>query len=122
MLTIREEILVFLTAIIAGMIVRLIYKCISVLRRILPHKLWLINVEDIGFWTGTAVYLFVQIYHTSDGSIRWYFVLGVVVGVALSSLFLRKLEKVTKKIYTSKSEKNFENVAKKSKKRYDNRY
>ena len=68
---IREEMMVFLAAVAAGGIVRL-------------------------------VYMFVQIYHTSDGSIRWYFILGVALGVILMSVFLNKEEKLYKKIYGQK--------------------
>ena len=34
--------------------------------------------------------------------IRWHFVLGVVLGAVLMTVFLRQLEKVYKKIYTRK--------------------
>lgn len=119
MLTIREEMMVFVSAILAGLVVRFVYKCMTTFRKVLPHKLWVVNVEDICFGLGSGLYLFVQIYHTSDGSIRWYSILGIVLGLVLASLSLRKIEKVTKKIYTSKKEKNFELLAKKRKKRYD---
>lgn len=111
--------MVFFSAILAGLVVRLVYKCITTLRRFLPHKLWVVNVEDVCFGLGSGLYLFVQIYHTSAGMIRWYFALGIVLGMIFASLSLRKIEKVTKKIYTSKKEKNFELLAKKRKKRYD---
>lgn len=112
---IREEIISFLIAIISGSIIRLCYQCISCFRGIVKHKLLLIEIEDILFWIGTAVYLFVQIYYTSNGSIRWYFVLGVVFGVLLSTAFLRKMKKVLKKIYDFHLGKN---IAKNGKKRY----
>lgn len=59
----------------------------------------MIEIEDLIFWIGTAIYLFVQIYHTSNGSIRWYFALGVVSGVLFATIFLRKMKKMLKKIY-----------------------
>lgn len=118
MMGIREEIIAFLTAVISGIIVRFIYQCIDCFRGIHRHKLSLIELEDIVFWIGTAIYLFVQIYHTSDGSIRWYFVLGIVLGVAFATIFLRKMKKVLKKIYDLHSGKS---IAKNEKKRYYNR-
>ena len=98
----REEMMVFLAAVVSGGIVRLIYQCIRCFRRIVSHTLAAIGVEDLIFWLGSAVYLFVQIYHTSDGSIRWYFILGVALGVILMSVFLNKEEKLCKKIYGHK--------------------
>lgn len=120
MITIREELLIFIMAVIAGAVVRLSYRALTIFRKIFKHKLWVINLEDLVFWLVISVYLFVQIYHTSNGSIRWYFVLGVVVGVVGISAFIQKIEKALKKIYVSKKEKNCEELAKKSKKRYDN--
>ncbi|MGN1266714.1 MAG: spore cortex biosynthesis protein YabQ [Dorea sp.] len=119
MITIQEELLIFVMAVIAGAVVRLFYRAITIFRKIFKHKLWVINLEDLVFWLVISVYLFVQIYHTSNGSIRWYFVLGVVVGVVGISAFIQKIEKALKKIYVSEKEKNREELAKKSKKRYD---
>lgn len=99
---IREEMMVFLAAVAAGGIVRLVYQCIRCFRRIVSHTLAAIGVEDMIFWLGSAVYMFVQIYHTSDGSIRWYFILGVALGAVLMSVFLRSAEKLYKKIYGAK--------------------
>lgn len=106
MISVREELLIFIMAMIAGSVVRLSYRGISAFRKILRHKQWVINLEDLIFWIAAAIYMFVQIYHTSDGSIRWYFALGVVVGVAITSVLIGKIEKVLKKIYISQKEKN----------------
>lgn len=99
---IREEIVVFVLAVISGGIVRLAYRCISCLRQIIKHRQVLIEIEDLFFWVGAAIYLFVQIYHTSDGSIRWYFILGVAFGAILMTFILNKIEKIFQKIYTHK--------------------
>ena len=94
--------MVFLSAVVSGAIVRLVYQCIRCFRRIVSHTLAAIGAEDLIFWLGSAVYMFVQIYHTSDGSIRWYFVLGVVLCVAFMWVFLDREEKLFKKIYGRK--------------------
>jgi spore cortex biosynthesis protein YabQ len=112
---IREEILGFLAAILSGGIVRLWYQCLICFRHIVKHKWLAIEIEDILFWIVTSVYLFVQIYHTSNGSVRWYFALGIVLGVAISTIFWRKFEKQLKKIYNLQSG---ENIAKSRKRRY----
>jgi len=116
---IEKELIGFLTAVISGIVVRLCYQCITCLRNILKHSRLFIELEDIVFWIGVSIYLFVQIYHTSSGSIRWHFVLGVVFGALISTIFLRKMKKVLKKIYNFQTGKN---IAKKRKKRYDNKY
>ena len=116
---IKQELIAFITAISSGIVVRLCYYCINCFRDMIKHKLFVIEIEDMLFWCASAIYLFVQIYHTSSGSIRWYFVLGIVIGALIATLFLRKWKKMTKKIYDFHAGKN---IAKKPKKRYYNRY
>lgn len=114
MLGLRTEMAAFLTAVLTGMTAVCIYACIRQLRRVVAHSLAAIAVEDGVYWSGIAVYIFIQIYATSSGSIRWYFVLGVMLGVfvflLLGGLF-RKLEmKWNKK---KKSRKGIEVIRKK---------
>ena len=90
---IREEMIVFLVAVVSGAAVRLAYQCIRCFRRIIAHRLAAIGVEDMIFWIGSAIYMFVQIYHTSDGSIRWYFILGLVFGTFFCEALIRRFQK-----------------------------
>ena len=106
MRSIKEELLMFLIAIVSGMIVRLVYHCIECIRTLHKHKLLYIEIEDFLYWIGTAIYLFVQIYHTSYGVVSWYFVLGIVIGVAISTIFIRKMKKRLKKICDFHSERS----------------
>lgn len=103
---IRAEIAVFLLAVTAGGVARLSYHCIVCFREIVRHSLLVMGIEDILYWIGAAVYFFVQIYHTSDGVIRWYFILGVVLGAIFASVFFGWMKKLHKKIYT-RSHKDF---------------
>lgn len=102
MLGIKEEISVFLQALLAGGIVFWIYDCLRIARRLVKHNLFLISVEDFLFWIGTGVYLFIEIYHTSDGSIRWFFVIGVMGGVFLSYLMTAAAKQLYKKFHEKK--------------------
>ena len=84
---IGKELFIFLLAVLAGAIVRLAYRCISCLREVVHHAYWVIELEDLIYWIGTAIFLFVQIYYTSSGSVRWYFILGVGIGGIIMSVF-----------------------------------
>ena len=99
---IEAEGMVFVEAVLAGMIVCWGYTCIRKFRRVIKHNLLAIAIEDLLFWIGTAIYLFVQIYHTNDGSIRWYFVLGVVFGLIFSLSLNGLIKKLNKKMYAKK--------------------
>ena len=120
MMEVKEELIIFLLAVVSGGIVRLSYRLLHCVRQIVRHNLLAIEIEDFLFWIFSALFLFVQIYHTTSGSIRWHFVLGVVFGAVISSFALWKAEKVYKKIYTRNQKKSFRFLAKKNKKRYHN--
>ena len=92
-LGIEKELSVFLQAVLAGNLVYLVYSAIRVVRRIIKHNLFFVSLEDLIFWIGTGIYLFAKIYQTSNGSIRWYFVIGVLVGRILTHLIIYKFIK-----------------------------
>ena len=103
---IEAESLSLLEAVLTGMTVCSVYTCLRALRRIIRHTPAAIAAEDLFFWLGTAFYMFVQIHHTTSGSIRWYFILGVVLGAIFASVFFGWMKKLYKKIYT-RSHKDF---------------
>lgn len=100
-LGIEKELSVFLQAVLAGNLVYMAYYAIRIIRRIVKHNLVWVSLEDALFWIVTGFYLFTRIYKTSNGTIRWYFVLGVAVGGILTHYIILK---ITKK-YIDKSKK-----------------
>ena len=116
MLGIEKEFLVFLHAIITGVFVTAVYLSLRVLRRIFRHALWVINIEDFIYWIFVSQYFFVQIYHTSNGEIRWYFVLGVVIGAILMHFFVAFTKKIDQKLSDLMEKKNGKTIDKSGKK------
>ena len=92
-LGIEKELSIFIQAILAGNITYFVYTMLRVFRRILKHNLFWISLEDILYWIGTGLYLFICAYQSSNGSIRWYFVLGVLVGGILTHRIICKIPK-----------------------------
>lgn len=92
-LGIEKELSVFMQAALAGNLVYLVYSAIRVVRRIVKHNLFFVSLEDLIFWIGTGIFLFVKIYQTSNGSIRWYFVIGVLTGGILTHFIICKIAK-----------------------------
>ena len=114
---ITKELFIFLSAILSGAIVRLVYRCISCLRNVIHHTHWIVELEDLAYWVGTAIFLFVQIYYTSSGSVRWYFVLGVGIGGIIMSVSLVVIGKMCRKIVRRHSRFFAETLEKAGKKR-----
>ncbi len=50
------------------------------------------------FWIAAGLYLFSEIYLTCSGSIRWYFVVGVLLGGFLTIWIIYKVKKVIDKL------------------------
>ena len=88
---IANELSIFVSACLLGNFVCLIYYAIRVFRRIVRHSLFWVSIEDFVFWIGAALYLFSEMYRTCGGSIRWYFVLGVLVGGIITLGIIRKI-------------------------------
>ena len=93
MLGIERELSVFLQAALAGNMVYLVYCGLRIFRRMLKHNLFWISFEDTLFWIVTGFYLFFRIYQTSNGIIRWYFVLGVLAGGIFTHHIIYKITK-----------------------------
>ena len=98
---IERELSVFLQAALAGNLIYLVYLVLRIFRRIIKHNLFWVSLEDILYWIGAAIYLFIQIYKTSSGAIRWYFVVGVLCGGIFTHVIISKILKK----YIAKSEK-----------------
>ena len=92
-LGIGKELSVILQAVLAGNIIYLAYSVIRVVRRLWKHNLFFVSLEDLIFWIGTGIYLFVRIYQTSDGIIRWYFVIGVLLGGIVTHFIIFQISK-----------------------------
>lgn len=97
----EKELAIFVHSVTAGMTVYGTYMLIRLIRRIVRHSILGISVEDFLFWVGTSFYLFMQIYNTSNGSVRWYFVLGVVWGMISLAFVLFLTKKMWKKVRKS---------------------
>lgn len=107
MLGIGTEAVIFLYAGLSGITVMAVYYALVLFRKLIRHKNWVISLEDFFFWLLVSIYLFHQMYRTTYGSIRWFFILGVVCGSILPHLFRILL----KKIWT-KHKKNLEKYKK----------
>lgn len=101
MLGLERELDIFVHAVIAGIFVYGSYTGIRLIRRIVKHSIWAISVEDFLFWVATSLYLFICIYKTSGGSVRWFFVVGVLIGMASLALGIFLLGKMWRKIKKS---------------------
>ena len=92
-----QELLVFFSACLTGVNVRAGYEILIFLRKMIIHNNLVKGIEDLFYWIFMSAYIFSQIYATMYGSIRWYFLLGLVFGVAVIQKLISSGEKIHKK-------------------------
>ncbi|WP_300712288.1 spore cortex biosynthesis protein YabQ [uncultured Acetatifactor sp.] len=76
-----------LHALCMGAFITFLYDCLRILRRVLPHGGFLVSLEDLVFWIYCAEQVFLLMYRESNGTLRWFAVLGALAGM----FFYRKL-------------------------------
>lgn len=80
-LGILKELQFFGLAVIRGILILILYDLIRIFRRIVPHGVWAVALEDILYWAGTALLIFQLLYRENDGAVRGYALFAVAVGM-----------------------------------------
>ncbi len=80
---IRQETMVFLTAVLHGALLALVYDLLRALRRVFAHSLAAVSAEDFLFWIAAGFLTFCLLFQETDGVIRGYVVVGAALGVIL---------------------------------------
>lgn len=98
-------------ALLLGAYITFVYDCLRIFRRVIPHSSFFVSVEDFWFWMYCAMRVFLLLYHESNGSLRWFGVLGAGAGMFLYkkcfsaflvkyvSLVLRKILEMIKRVF-----------------------
>lgn len=98
MVGISEELYILLSAVWTGCVVWSIYTLIRMVRKMIKHKDWIVSAEDFLFWIFASVFVFHQMFLVVNGTIRWYFFIGLVVGGWSVHTIWYMCEKVLRKI------------------------
>lgn len=70
-------------ALLMGIFITFVYDLLRIFRRVVPHSNLWVSLEDMAFWIYCAAKVFVMMYHESDGTLRWFAVLGAMAGMFL---------------------------------------
>ena len=98
MLGIEIEVVIFFYAALTGMVLFCGYQILLLIRRLVRHHPLAVGVEDIGFWLLVSAYVFRQMYCTTYGSIRWFFVLGIAAGLLTAVGVQHLLKRIFRKL------------------------
>lgn len=72
-----------LYATLMGVYITFFYDILRIIRRVIPHANFMVSLEDIGFWIYCSVKVFMLMYYESDGTLRWFAVLGALLGMTV---------------------------------------
>lgn len=103
----------FLYATLTGVILSAVYDILRILRRVYTHGTVLIAIEDFIYWLGSALYISYILLFENSGVIRWFFVLGLLIGMLAYNLTISRYlvsfssKIINKVLYVVKSTINF---------------
>lgn len=77
------EVQFFLTSVLWGIILLVIYDVLRIIRRIIKHAWFFVAVEDVLFWIVSAFLIFRMMYEQNNGIIRGFSILGMTLGMVV---------------------------------------
>lgn len=80
---IYEELALLCCFFLVGMFLAACYDVLRILRGIIPHGTFLVNLEDLVYWIYVAVVVFVELYDKNDGRLRGFVFGGLLAGMIL---------------------------------------
>lgn len=71
-----------------GVFITFLYDILRIFRRVIPHGGFLVSLEDFVFWVYCGSEVFLLMYHESNGTLRWFAVMGALTGMFLYKKFI----------------------------------
>ena len=101
--SIYHEIRFLLYSLVLGIIITFVYDNIRVFRRVLRHNTFMVSVEDLFFWIGVSLSVFLLQHWENNGVFRWFSVAGAFVGMLLyrrivSRFYIKNMTIVLRKL------------------------
>lgn len=80
---IAGEVLFFFRAVVLGLVLMIAYDVLRIFRNVIPHGNGFIGLEDILYWLAVGIACFYFIFMENNGSIRWYALVGIGLGMLI---------------------------------------
>ncbi len=88
---IYDEIQLFLICLMLGAVLALVYDGVRIFRLLIPHRDWVVDMEDLIYWVFTAWMVFRTLFYYNQGMLRGYAFLGMFVGMLVYMLTVSRL-------------------------------
>lgn len=76
-----KESIFWLYCFLTGIGITVVYDFLRMIRRVVRHRYFVVAVEDIAYWIFVSVVLFLLLYHMNNGTLRWFAVFGLLIGM-----------------------------------------
>lgn len=70
-----------LHSLLMGVFVTFVYDLLRIFRRVVRHGSFLVSLEDLAFWIYCGAQVFLLMYRESNGTMRWFSVIGAMTGI-----------------------------------------
>lgn len=71
-----------------GILITVLYDILRILRRIIPHNILAVSLEDFLYWTACSLMIFAMLIRENNGMLRWFAVAGAMIGMLLYKMTL----------------------------------
>lgn len=72
-----------LYSLLTGVFITFVYDLLRIFRRVIPHAGFFVSLEDLAFWIYCGAEVFLLMYRESNGTLRWFAVIGALAGMFL---------------------------------------
>ncbi|MCI9681906.1 MAG: hypothetical protein HFI26_11030 [Lachnospiraceae bacterium] len=93
------ELQFFSRAFILGVLMMIAYDGVRIFRRIIPHGVAAVALEDLLYWLVCGVCIFRMLYLENSGAIRGFAIAAVVLGMILYLQISKFIKKTGKKLH-----------------------
>ena len=98
-----QEIYFLFHAISLGALITFGYDWIRVIRKVIPHNVFFLSLEDLIFWIICSIRIFLMLYEENNGTLRWFAVIGAMIGMffyklCIGRFFVKYVSILLKKI------------------------
>lgn len=73
----------FVTAMFSGMILSALYDVIRIFRNVIKHRRIWISIEDFIFWNFVGIFLYIMIFYSNNGILRWFIIGSAFLGAII---------------------------------------
>lgn len=81
----------FLVSILSGCILIFAYDILRIFRRLVKHNELVTGIEDLIYWVLSSLFIFIMLYQQNDGIIRFFSILGMLIGMLIYHKLLSEL-------------------------------